>query len=101
MKLNLLAGTLSAMMLLTPLAIGQDDHKPSPATKSEARTRGRSDDMRRAIEWERAKDRAAARQAAIEARRGGHERSADRTMEDRDTGRKVKDTNAPGARRDR
>ena len=56
--------------------------------------------MREAIEFERLKDRAAARQAAIEARRGNRDRSADRVMDDRDPGRKVKDTQAPGAKRD-
>jgi hypothetical protein len=56
--------------------------------------------MRQAIAFERAKDRAAARQAAIEARRSGNSQNADRTMDDKDPGCKVKDTRSPGAKRD-
>jgi hypothetical protein len=60
-----------------------------------------SEDMRQAIEFERAKDRAAARQARIEARHPSDRSQANRTMDEHDTGRKVKDTQAPGAKRDR
>jgi len=59
------------------------------------------EDMRQAIAWERAKDRAAARQAAIESRRSRHtDQNADRAVDENDRGRKVKDTKAPGARHD-
>lgn len=94
-------GALGATLLLSPMVRAQEQ-KPSPtghsATRSE-KSSGMSDDMRRAIEWERFKDRAAARQARIEARHPSHF-EASRTMDDQDTGRKVKDSKAPGARRD-
>jgi len=97
-------GAMGAIMALAPLTQAQaQDQKPSPV-KSEAKRSGMSDDMRQAIEWERAKDRAAARQARIEARHPGDYREADRTADrstaSEDTGRKVKDTKAPGAKRD-
>ncbi len=91
-------GALGAVLLLSPLTQAQDQ-KPSPTARS-AKSSGMSEDMRQAIEFERAKDRAAARQARIEARHPSNFRDADRTMDDRDTGRKVKDTKAPGAKRD-
>ena len=102
MNTRLLTGTLGVILLLAPLAIAQDDQKPSPTspTKTQARTSGMSEDMRQAIAWERAKDRAAAHQAAIEARQSRSDQNADRTMDDKDPGRKVKDTKAPGAQRD-
>src|SRR3954453_5877958 len=105
MKIRLLAGTLGAMILLAPMACAQDDRKPSPSKSTEAKGSGMSEDMRQAIAFERAKDRAAARQARIEARKSGADRSADRVREDRsredkDTGRKVKDTKAPGDKKD-
>ena len=90
-------GALGAMLILSPIARAQDQ-KPSPTARS-AKSSGMSDDMRQAIEWERAKDRAAARQARIEARHPSHF-EANRTVDDQDTGRKVKDTKAPGAKRD-
>ena len=104
MNPKLLAGTMSAMMLLAPLAFAQDDKKPSPASPAktaESKRSGMSDDMSRAIAWERAKDRAAARQASIEARRSGREQNADRVMDEKNPGRKVKDTKAPGAKPDK
>ena len=59
-----------------------------------------SEDMRQAIAFERAKDRAAAHQAAIEGRRSRNEQNANRAMDDTDSGRRVKDTKAPGRKRD-
>ena len=103
MNTKLLAGTLGAAMLFAPLTFAQDDRKPSPTSPNkttEAKRSGMSDDMREAIAWERAKDRAAARQARIEGRRSGRDENADRVMDDKDPGRKVKDTKAPGAKRD-
>ena len=103
MNTKLLTGTLGIMLLLSPLTFAQDDQKPSPTSpqkNTQAKGSGMSEDMRQAIAWERAKDRAAARQAAIEARRSGNSQNADRTMDDKDPARKVKDTRSPGAKRD-
>jgi hypothetical protein len=96
-------GVVGAMLLLSPLTYAQDQ-KPSPTKSTEAKSSGMSEDMREAIAWEHAKDRAAARQARIEARHPSTnrdaDRSADRVTDDKDTGSKVKDTKAPGAKRD-
>jgi hypothetical protein len=103
MNTRLPAGTLGVLLLLSPLTFAQDDRKPSPTSpqkNTQAKGSGMSEDMRQAIAWERAKDRAAARQAAIEARRSGKTQNADRTVDDKDAGRKVKDTGPPGAKRD-
>jgi hypothetical protein len=101
-----LTGIIGAAMLLTPLSFAQDDKKPSPASppsrerSADTKSSGMSADMRQAIEFERAKDRAAARQARIEARRSGGQQNADRTVDENDPGRKVKDSKAPGVRKD-
>jgi hypothetical protein len=89
---KLLTGTIGAILLVSPLTYAQEQ-KPD----------NRSQDMKQAVEWERAKDRAAERQARIEARHPHSEQSADRrvTEQKETTGRKVKDTQAPGAKRDR
>jgi|SRR4051794_28836644 len=111
MKTQLLTGVLGAAMMLAPLGFAQDDQKPSPTSPARAADKqandnrsGMSSDMQRAIEFERAKDRAAARQARIEARNPtkyqNADRNADRVMDDKDSGRPVKDTKAPGAKKD-
>ena len=111
MKTKLLTGVIGAAMMLAPLSFAQDDQKPSPSSRARAadnqndKRSGMSDDMRRAIEFERAKDRAAARQARIEARHPNADqnadRSADRAKDDKDAGRPVKDTKAPGTKKDK
>jgi uncharacterized membrane protein len=98
MNTNLLAGTVGALLLLLPATYAQEQ-KPSPAKTTQAKGSGMSEDMRQAIAWEHAKDRAAARQERIEARRSHSDQSADRMITDKDTGNKVKDTKAPGAKR--
>jgi hypothetical protein len=106
MKTRILTGIIGATMLLAPLSFAQDDKKPSPASppsrerSADTKSSGMSEDMRQAIEFERGKDRAAARQARIEARRPAGQQNADRTVDDTDQGRKVKDTKAPGAKKD-
>jgi len=99
MNTKLLTGTIGAILLLSPLTYAQEQ-KPSPVKTTQAKSSGMSPDMQEAIAWERAKDRAAARQAGIEARRSRTDQSADRMVGDKDSPRKVKDTKAPGARRD-
>jgi hypothetical protein len=99
MNTKLLTGTIGAILLLSPLTYAQDQ-KPSPAKTTQAKSSSMSGDMAQAIAWEHSKDRAAARQARIEARRSSSDRDADRSIDDKDTGRKVKDTKAPGAKRD-
>jgi hypothetical protein len=94
-------GALCATVLLWLLcAVAQEDRKPSPSKRSEAKAPEMTGDVRQAIEWERAKDRAAARQAAIEAGKGRAERTAGRAIDEPDSGRKTKDAKAPGAKKD-
>ena len=69
MNAKMLAGVLGAVLLLAPVTFGQDE-----------RSGKMSDDMRQAIEFQRAKDRADARQARMEANRSGAS-SADRSAE--------------------
>ena len=97
MDTNLLTGAIGVMLLLSPLTYAQDQ-KPRPARTTQSKSPGMSEDMRQAIAWEKSKDRAAARQESIEARRTRPDQSADRRMDGPDTGRKVK---APSAKRDR
>jgi hypothetical protein len=99
MNTQLLTGTIGALLLLSPLTYAQEQ-KPSPAKTAQGKGSGMSQDMRQAIAWEHAKDRAAARQERIEARRSRADQSADRMTDDKETSRKVKDTKDPGAKRD-
>ena len=69
MNAKLLAGALGAVLLLAPITFGQDE-----------RNGKMSEDMRQAIEFQRAKDRADARQARLEASGSGAS-SADRSAE--------------------
>ena len=88
---KLLTGTICALLLVSPLAYAQEQKSDKT-----------SQDMKQAIEWEHFKDRAAERQASKEARHPNADQSADRLVrEQKETdGRKVKDTQAPGAKRD-
>jgi hypothetical protein len=98
MNTKVLTGTIGALLLLSPLTYAQEQ-KPSSAKTVQAKGLSMSEDMRQAIAWEHAKDRAAARQERIEARRSHADQSADRMMNDKDTGSKVRDTKGPGAKR--
>ena len=100
MNNKLLTGAIGAMLLLSPLTNAQDQ-KPRSVRTSHSKSPGMSGDMRRAIAWEKMKDRAAARQESIEAQRRRPDQSADRRMDDTDNSHKVKDKKAPGAKRDR
>jgi hypothetical protein len=100
MHTHLLTATIGALLLLSPLTYAQEQ-KPSPAKTAQGKGSGMSQDMRQAIAWEHAKDRAAARQERIEARRSRADQSADRMTDDKETSRKVKDTKGPGAKRDK
>lgn len=100
MNTKLLTGTIGAILLLSPLAYAQEE-RPSPAKATEAKRSGMSQDMQRAIAWEHAKDRAAARQERSEVRRSHAEQSADRMIDGKDTGGKIKDTKASGAKWDK
>ncbi len=93
-----LAGLLGAGLLFGTLA--------SAATPKKRQAR-MSDDMRRAIAFQRAKDRADARQARLEARHPSvtytnADRSANRSVEQSPAqGRRVKDPGVPATRHDK
>ena len=100
MNTKLLTGAIGVILLLSPLTCAQE-LKTSPAKTVKAKGSGMGEDMRQAIAWEHAKDRAAARQERIEARRSPADQTADRILDDKDTGSKIKDTKSPGAKRDK
>ena len=100
MKVTLLTGTIGAILLMSPFTYAQDQ-KPAPTKATQAKGSGMSHNMREAIEWERAKDRAAARQAAIEARSGNTDSSANRTADDKTTSSKVKASKMTSAKKPR
>jgi hypothetical protein len=83
----------SVLLTSTGIAADQDAHKSKRTQDNQAM----SDDMREAIAFQRAKDRADARQAAIEAKHPTvfHNQAERSTDEDSDTGNKVLD---PGPR---
>ena len=99
MRKRLFAGVMGVALLLAPVAFAQQESsKKPPATKSS--TSGMSADMREAIEFQRAKDRADARQARLEARHPSvtySNTNADRSA-DRSDPNTVRDENAPGAK---
>lgn len=78
---------------LLPLAGMADDNHPTKETQKKSTT----DDMRKAVAFERAKERADARQAAIEAKHPTvFYNQADRSAEESTTGNRVSD---PGPRK--
>ena len=95
MRLNFLAGMIGTALILAPLGLAQQQDKAKQTQQSQ-RASG-DDGVRRAIEFQRAKDRADERQAWAEARHPSVDYSyADRQMDDsnansvKDPGPKVK-----------
>ena len=96
MKINLLAGILGAALVAAPLGSAQQqDAKP----KTTHPVRTEDDGVRRAIEFQRAKDRDDARQARREAVHPSVDYSnADRRMDDSANPNRMKD---PGPGKDK
>jgi hypothetical protein len=95
MKIRVLAGLLSAGMVFAPMVLAATPKKQT----------GMSEDMRQAIAFERAKDRADARQARLEkihpsVTSSDANRNADRSMDESTQGRPVKDP-GPAPRKDK
>ena len=84
MNAKLLAGTLGAVLLFSPIAFAQEERSRSKM----------SEDMRQAIAFQHNKDAADARQARMEARHLGAS-DADRSSEEPKAVRKVKKSKAP------
>jgi hypothetical protein len=89
MKLNFLTGVIGTALILAPLGFAQQqDAKPKVSHQAQSETEG----VREAIAFQRAKDRADARQARLEAIHPSVDYSnADRQMDDSTTGNRVKD----------
>jgi len=95
MKTRILAGLMGAGLVFAPMLLAETAKK-QPAM---------SEDMRRAIAWEHYKDLAAARQARLEAIHPSvtytdANRSADRSAEESNPGKIVKDP-GPTVRKDK
>jgi hypothetical protein len=89
MKINLLTGILGAALALSPLGFAQQRQDTQSKVSQPARD---SDGVQAAIAFERAKDRAAARQAKLEQRHPSVDYSnADRRMDDSNDGHHVSD----------
>jgi hypothetical protein len=89
MKFNFLAGVIGTALLLSPFGLAQqkqdDGHKAKTTTSND-------NDMQRAIAFQRAKDRADARQARLEERHPSVNYSnADRRMDDSTDANRVPD----------
>jgi hypothetical protein len=96
MKARILAGLIGAGLVFAPM-VSAATAKKKPGAMSE--------DMRRAVAWERYKDLAAARQARLEAVHPSvtytdANRSADRSAEPPTSGKTVKDP-GPTVRKDK
>jgi hypothetical protein len=96
MRARILTGLIGAGLVFTPVLLAQTA-KRKPAAMSE--------DMKQAIAWERFKDLAAARQARLEAIHPSvtytdANRSADRSVEESNPGKPVKDP-GPTIRKDK
>lgn len=89
MKLNFLTGIIGAALLLAPLGLAQQQNtKPKVSHQAQSETEG----VREAIAFQRAKDRADARQSRLEAIHPSVDYSnADRQMDDSSTANRVKD----------
>lgn len=99
MKTSILTGVAGVVLTLSPLGFSQqqkdNQHKVS-AQQNEATG------VQAAIAFERAKDRADARQAKLEARQSGIDYSnADRSMDDSNDGHRVPDAGPSVTRHDK
>ena len=97
MHRNLLTGVIGAALVLCPLGFAQQPQNgqqkaAQPQRESKAQPSGESDGVPEAIAFQRAKDRADARQAKLEERHPSVDYSnADRRMDDSSGGRHAPD----------
>jgi hypothetical protein len=96
MNRTLLTGLIGAALVLTPLGFGQQAQENQHPKKEDAAG------VQRAIAFQRAKDRADARQARLEARHPSVDYSnADRRMDDSEEGHHLKDPGAAPQKKDK
>jgi hypothetical protein len=99
MKIHLLTGVVGVVLTLSPLGFAQQRHdNPAKVSARENEANG----VRAAIAFERAKDRADAHQARLEARHPSVDYSnADRSMDNSSDGHRVPDTGPAPRRKDK
>jgi hypothetical protein len=99
MHRNLLTGALGVALILTPLGFAQ---QPQNGPHKIAQPGGQSDGVQQAIAFQRAKDRADARQAKLEARHPSVDYSnADRRADDSSGGHHAPDPGPPQPKKDK
>ncbi|MGA3241096.1 MAG: hypothetical protein ABSG03_32925 [Bryobacteraceae bacterium] len=99
MHRNLLTGALGVALVLTPLSFAQ---QPQNGSQKTAQPRGESDGVQQAIAFQRAKDRADARQAKLETRHPSVDySSADRRTDDSSDGHHAPDPGPPQPKKDK
>ena len=107
MHRNLLTGVIGAALALSPLGFAQQPQNSQqkaaqPRRESEAQPRGEFDSVQQAIAFQRAKDRADAHQAKLEARHPSVDYSnADRRMDDSSGGRHAPDPGPAQQKKDK
>jgi hypothetical protein len=99
MHRNLLGGVIGAALLLSPLGFAQ---QPQDSPHKAAQARGESDGVQQATAFQRAKDRADARQAKLEERHPSVDYSnADRSMDDSTGARRTPDPGPAQPKKDK
>jgi hypothetical protein len=99
MHRSLLAGVIGAALVLSPLGFAQ---QPQEDPQKAAQPQRDSDGVQRAIAFQRAKDRADARQAKLEERHPSVDYSnADRQMDDSSGGRHAPDPGPAQPKKDK
>jgi hypothetical protein len=95
MHRNLLTGVIGAALVLSPLGFAQNSQQKAAQPQ-------REDGVQQAIAFQRAKDRADARQAQLEKRHPSVDYSnADRRMEDSNDGRHTPDSGPAQPKKDK
>jgi len=99
MHRNLLTGVIGAALVLTPLGFAQ---QPPNSQQKAAQPQRESDGVQQAIAFQRAKDRADARQARLEKRHPSVDYSnADRRMDDSNDGHHAPDPGPAQPKKDK
>jgi hypothetical protein len=99
MHRNLLTGVIGAALVLSPLGFAR---QAQDGQQKAAQTRGESDGVQQALAFQRAKDRADARQAKLEERHPSVDYSnADRSMDDSTGARRTPDPGPAQPKKDK
>ena len=103
MTKNFLAGVIGTALIFSPLTFAQRPDNAQTERTSQQASRNRTDSgVQQAIAFERAKDRAAQRQARLEARHPSVDYSnADRMMDDSTPGKQLRDPGPGQVKKDK